>query len=152
MRYRVVRNIRADLRWGLGWTLSITALCFVPAFLVLITSGASTIVRDGATFVELFGAYMAFGGAAGLIIGLCRPVLTTKLGAASVGAALGAAGFVALIFGSQVMKGSFNTDEAVFAAVLGAITGGFSGLWFRWRAKVWQRFTDRIRSGRGLRE
>jgi peptidoglycan/LPS O-acetylase OafA/YrhL len=121
--WRPNRDVRADIRWGVRESLVLTGIIFVPALLVAVFRGAEAI----RSVVLIFLGYLLFSALAGVLLGLTRPMLGRTVGAAGVGAIVGAVGFVALICLPRSGRPFPGAKAAVASAALGALVGAACG-------------------------
>jgi peptidoglycan/LPS O-acetylase OafA/YrhL len=125
------RDLARDIRWGIREGLSITAIAFVPALLVVSVGGQASIMR----FAQIFAAYLLFGAGGGALVGFARPSLSKNVGVAITGAIIGAIGFVALVCIPTADHPFPGMRVAAIAAVLGALVGASLALWTSARAR-----------------
>jgi len=124
------RNLLNDLGWGARQGLLLTAIVFVPAFLIV----ASRVRQDLHRLLTVFASYLAFGLAAGLLVGLTRPLLNRRRPSVLVGAATGAVGLFILVSVPTSDHPTARLDVGIVAALLGATAGALLG-WRAWKLR-----------------
>lgn len=126
------RDLKADLRWGVRQALILTGIVFIPA--VAVAGGEESRMS---LLVRVFALYLLFAAGAGIVIGLYRPALRKGGGAALIGSAVGAVGFLALIYFPQGGRPTPPLGAGVASAIAGALVGAGLGWW------MWFRYNQR---------
>ena len=80
----VVRNVRWGIGWGLSLAVGFSILGFIPALIRALTSSAALGGRAVSFFV-IIAIYVVSGVSAGAVVGLFRPILRNPFGAALAG-------------------------------------------------------------------
>jgi hypothetical protein len=78
-------SVSSDLRWGLKWGLLFAAIVALWPLALLVIGAVTTFRANGVTFVAVLGLYLSSGVLGGALLGLCRPMLRSQIGAAVVG-------------------------------------------------------------------
>jgi hypothetical protein len=97
MAGRSLSMMAQDVRWGLRIMLSAAAV--FSAFVVLLViagQGQGIAAKYGITGWQIVGLYFGTGAIVGFLLGLARPLTSTRIGATWVGAGLGAVVFVVM--------------------------------------------------------
>ena len=125
--YRSFTEIARDLRWGFGQAFYITALFGGVGIICRLVIGDSYI--PGVGLIQLVLAYALLGFAAGVLIGILRPLTRGLVGSAVVGGLWGICLelVIRLPFGRW---GTWVPFDAIFMAIT-TISGGFFGIQIR---------------------
>jgi hypothetical protein len=122
--------LRRDLSWGVKWgiwfAIGYSVLALVPALIRAIT-GATTLGGRAISFFAILSIYFASGLGVGLIVGLCRPWLSSVIGAFLVGIVCGVPVALAVrvgIFGLH----DWSTDDLLAGSIFAVVLGGLGGV------------------------
>ena len=115
----MLRDIRRNLSWGLGWTLSFAAVYSALVILISLFRWSDRFSEDGATTWTIVAGYFAGAALAGVAIGLLRPLTDRAWGTVIVGIIAGIG-----VFGSVGYSGTFDYEFIVMALSLGVAFGG----------------------------
>jgi hypothetical protein len=91
-------ELRANVGWGLRGGLLVAAVFSGWAAVVYVISSGGSFEERGISLPEIVSAYAAAGVAAGLLVGMLRPLTRTRAGAYFVGYLAGCIVFVALLW------------------------------------------------------
>lgn len=125
------RSFAADLGWGVGWGAAYALI--LSAFVACqgVLDGGAAVASHRTTVPGVIAAYWLVGPAAGLLVGLLRPLTRTALGTAGVGALAGT-----LVYGGiGLAKDGWTADTPVVAVVAGVLVGVPGALMLRARRR-----------------
>jgi hypothetical protein len=109
------------MRWGLAFA----SIYCLWAVVVLFLGGEAAFRKQGITFGEAIGGYLAGGVAAGAVVGLFRPLLERSWGAPVVG--MLAAIPVALAFEVATQGARWMSFDSLLTAGIFSLTVGTMG-------------------------
>lgn len=119
----------ANLRWGIRWGLLFAAILGSWAVIVFAIRGFKEFAKLEVTISAVIGFYFVSGSVAGVILGLCRPLLKWRSGAGVVGAV---SAIVILGMGQVLYRGFHRPDmlEIELVVPTGIFMGAFLGIVF----------------------
>src|SRR6059036_329305 len=82
----VPKTVARNLMWGAFWGICGGVVYSAYAVVLLILRGPAAFEANDTSFPAVLGAYLGGGGAAGLLLGLLRPLTRSWLGSAILGA------------------------------------------------------------------
>jgi hypothetical protein len=119
-------NTLRNLYWGVRWGLTFAGVYCAWALLLLLFGGEEAFRKQGITFVEAFGSYIASGVFGGAVVGALRPLLERSWGAPIVGIVaaipIGFA-FDLATAGARWASTTSLITIAIFSVTLGAMGG-----------------------------
>lgn len=119
-----------NLGWGLGYGLTFAAAFAALALLQFGLDGAVTLGSTRLSVFEIVLGYLLAGTAAGVLIGVCRPVLSTLIGGMLLGPAVGVVVYAAV----SLAASGWRAVDWSFALFAGILSGLVVGTYFGWRA------------------
>jgi hypothetical protein len=122
---------RSNLRWGLGWTLSVATLFSCYVLVLTLLRGSTHFEQLGMTAWQMIAGYYAAAIVSGVLLALLRPFADRRYGALLVGALVGASIYGAIgvaMYGFRPVVGWVALIVAPFAGGLGVVIydGGLS--------------------------
>jgi hypothetical protein len=120
------RGLLANLGWGALWGLLFGLVYVLVLGILFVLQGPVLFHAYNSTFAEVAALYLIGGVGGGLIVGLLRPLLRWRWGAALVGifAAIPAgAGFQLMRIGSAPWGAKDTLVVMIFSVALGATVG-----------------------------
>lgn len=124
------RNPFKNAYWGVRWGLAFASLYCLWALVVLLLGGEAAFRKQGITFWQAIGGYLAGGILGGAVVGFLRSLLNRAWGAAVVGTL--AAIPVALAFELATEgAGWMSLDALLTVAIFSLTVGAMGGLVLR---------------------
>lgn len=122
-------GLAANLRWGIRWGLLFAAALSSWAALLFAIRGFQEFRKLEVTMPRVIAFYLVSGSVAGVILGLCRPLLKWRSGAGVVGAV---SAVVILGMGQVLYRGFHRPDvlEIELVVPTGIFMGAFVGILF----------------------
>lgn len=131
------QNVGRNLLWGLKYGLTLGVGYSALALILEGATGGEATRRTGVAMEVAILVYLLGCSAFGLLLGLMRPLLRSRLGAIAAGMIAGLP-FSFLIFATMDLPESTTSQRVVQAIVFGFIMGGVTGNmvygWLRQRA------------------
>jgi hypothetical protein len=119
-------SLAGNLRWGLGWGWGFAALLCALVLVQADAQGGLVVRGVRLSLIEVMLANLLAGTGAGLLVGLCRPLLGTIASGMLVGPA---AGVVVYAAGSLAASGWQRVNWG-FALGAGVLSGLVAGTYF----------------------
>jgi hypothetical protein len=119
---------RTNVRWALGWSIPMALAYCAWAGVVALLQGSTHFDQFGVTLWTVMGTYLASALVAGILLGLCRPLLRWRLGAVVVGAVAGTSVYSAI----GISMAGLQPTSFVVGTLCGVLVGGVLG-WSWWR-------------------
>jgi hypothetical protein len=116
-----------NVRWGAGLGLIFGAIYSVIALGIYATRGSRPFATNGVSLLALIAAYFGGGLAAGVVIGLFRPLLRWRLGAMVVGF-IGAIPVGAAFRTAENGLARWTSDDVIVVAMFAGALGAPAGL------------------------
>jgi len=112
------------LRWAFGWTYAFATFYSAYALLLGLLRGAASFSSYGLSTWGIIAAYWLGATAAGLILGICKPLIRFRVGAFLVGTLVASAVYGTLMLAMPPTQ----TAPWWLALIPGVIVGGGLGL------------------------
>ena len=122
--------IRENVIWGVRWGLRFAIVLVIWVLIIFLIGGSAAFAKYDTTLSKTIGVYLGGGALAGLIVGLCRPLLQNQIAAAIVG--VFAAIPVIIMVDLTLHPGKWDGDDVWFISILSLFYGLVIGpIWYR---------------------
>jgi hypothetical protein len=121
------KQFRSNIGWGIKWGLAFAGCFIIWAAIIRILAGNGPFQQLGASISITIAFYISSGLLSGLILGVSRPLLGSRLGSAIVGCAIA----IPVVGGTQMaLEGVHRPDllEVVLVVTMGLFGGVLAGL------------------------
>lgn len=113
--------IRENVAWGVRWGLQFAVVLVVWVLIVFLIGGSAAFAKYDTTLGKTIGVYLGGGALAGLIVGLCRPLLRNQIAAGIVG--VFAAIPVIIMVDLTLHPGKWDGDDVWVISILSLFYG-----------------------------